>query len=78
MRINKGFRVFESTSSEDESNKGPPKYDPILNSKEKIHKLKRPSKEPTQPNLTINKKPNRDENVVETENRVDCRESSHI
>uniref|UniRef100_F6HCP4 Uncharacterized protein n=1 Tax=Vitis vinifera TaxID=29760 RepID=F6HCP4_VITVI len=25
MRINKGFRAFESTSSEDESNKGPPK-----------------------------------------------------
>ena len=35
MRINKGFQGFESTSSEDKSNKGPPKYDPILNNKEK-------------------------------------------
>ena len=72
MRINKGFRGFESTSSEDESNKGLPKYDPILNSKEKIHKIKHPSKEPTQPNLTINRKPNRDGKVVETEKRVSC------
>ena len=74
MRVNKGFWGFESTSSEDESNKGSPKHDPILNNKEKICKIKRPSKEPKKPNLTVDKKPNRDEKVVETEKRVNCRE----
>ena len=77
-RINKGFRGFESTSSEDESNKGPPKYDPISNNKEKIRIIKRPSKEPTKPNLIVDRKPNRDEKVVEIEKIVNCRESSHI
>ena len=77
-RINKGFQGFESTSSEDESNKGPPKYDPILNNKEKIRIIKRPSKEPTKPNLIVDRKPNRDENVVEIDKIVNCRESSHI
>ena len=67
MRINKGFRAFESTSSEDESNKGPPKYDPILNNKEKVRQIKCPSKEQTQPNRTVDRKPNRDEKTVEIE-----------
>ena len=43
-----------------------------------MHKIKRPSKEPTQPNQTVDRKPNRDEKVVETDKRVNCRESSHI
>ena len=78
MRINKGFRAFESTSSEDESNKGPSKCDPNLNNKEKIHKLKHPSKEPTQLNVTVDRKPNRYEKIIETEKRVNYGESSHI
>ena len=64
-RINKGFRGFKSTSSEDESNQRPSKYDPILNNKEKVRQIKCPSKEQTQPNRTVDRKPNRDEKVVE-------------
>ena len=66
-RINKKFRGFESTSSEVESNQGPPKYDPILNNKEKVRQIIRPSKEPTQPNLIVDRKPNRDEKTVKIE-----------